>query len=198
MSLLAAPPAPAVASARRREQVTLAGITLVISVTAFEAIAVATAMPTVARSLHGLGLFGWSFTAFLLADIVGLVDAGARVDRKGPTGSLIGGLALFAGGLVVDGLAPDMTVFLIGRALQGLGAGALIVAVYVLVARVFPEARRPHVFAVMAGAWVLPSLIGPLFAGAITSTVGWRWVFLGIAPLAGIGALSLLPVVRAV
>src|SRR5438270_2941212 len=198
MSILTAPQAPAVVSARRREQVTLAGITLVISVTAFEAIAVATAMPTVARSLHGLGLFGWSFTAFLLADIVGLVDAGSRVDRNGPAGSLIGGLSLFAAGLVVDGLAPDMPVFRVGRALQGLGAGALIVAVYVLVARVFPEDRRPRVFAVMAGAWVLPSLIGPVFAGAITATVGWRWVFLGIAPLAAVGAMVLLPVVRAV
>ena len=198
MSTITAPPALPALSQRRREQITLAGITLVISVTAFEAIAVATAMPTVARSLHGLGLFGWSFTAFLLADIVGLVDAGSRVDRNGPTGSLIGGLSMFAAGLLVDGLAPDMTVFLIGRALQGLGAGALIVAVYVLVARVFPEERRPRVFAVMAGAWVLPSLIGPVFAGAITATVGWRWVFLAIAPLAAVGAIVLLPVVRAV
>src|SRR4051812_17156217 len=198
MSTLTAPPALPALSQRRREQITLAGITLVISVTAFEAIAVATAMPTVARSLHGLGLFGWSFTAFLLADIVGLVDAGSRVDRNGPTGSLIGGLSMFATGLLVDGLAPDMPVFLVGRALQGLGAGALIVAVYVLVARVFPEERRPRVFAVMAGAWVLPSLIGPVFAGAITTTVGWRWVFLAIAPLAAVGAIVLLPVVRAV
>ena len=198
MSTLTASPALPALSPRRRERVTMAGITLVISVTAFEAIAVATAMPTVARSLHGLGLFGWSFTAFLLADIVGLVDAGARVDRSGPTSSLIGGLSLFAGGLLVDGLAPDMPVFLVGRALQGLGAGALIVAVYVLVARVFPEERRPRVFAVMSGAWVLPSLVGPVFAGAITATVGWRWVFLGIAPLAAVGAIVLLPVVRAV
>ena len=197
MSTLTAPP-PVAVSARRREQVTLAGITLVISVTAFEAIAVATAMPTVARSLNGLGLFGWSFTAFLLADIVGLVDAGSRVDRNGPTGSLIGGLSLFASGLLVDGLAPNMPVFLAGRTLQGLGSGALIVAVYVLVARVFPEERRPRVFAVMAGAWVLPALIGPVFAGAITATIGWRWVFLGIAPLAALGATLLLPVVRAV
>src|SRR2546421_12158050 len=106
MSVLAPPVAPPAAmSTRRRERLTLAGITLVISVAAFEAIAVATAMPTVARSLHGLGLFGWSFTAFLLADIVGLVDAGARVDRSGPVPSLIGGLAMFAAGLLVDGLA---------------------------------------------------------------------------------------------
>jgi MFS family permease len=198
MSLLAAPVVPpAPAADRRRERITLAGIVLVISVAAFEAIAVATAMPTVARSLHGLSLFGWSFTAFLLADIVGLVDAGARVDRRGPTASLVGGLAMFAGGLVVDGLAPDMPVFLAGRVLQGFGAGAFIVAVYVLVARVFAEERRPRVFAAMSAAWVVPSLVGPAFAGAVTATVGWRWVFLGIAPLAAVGAILLLPVARA-
>lgn len=198
MSALVVTAPPIALPARRRERVTLAGITLVISVTAFEAIAVATAMPTVARSLHGVGLFGWSFTAFLLADVVGLVDAGARVDRNGPTGALIGGLSFFSCGLLIDGLAPDMPVFLIGRALQGFGGGALIVAVYVLVARVFPEQGRPRVFAVMSGAWVLPSLVGPLFAGALTATVGWRWVFLGIAPLAALGAIVLLPVVRVV
>lgn len=195
-TITATAPAPALAAARR-QRLTLAGLVLVITVVAFEAMAVATAMPTVARSLHGLNLFGWSFTAYLLADIVGLVDAGARVDRQGPAPSLVGGLALFSAGLVVDGIAPDMPVFLLGRVLQGLGGGALIVAVYVVVARVFPEERRGKVFAAMSGAWVVPSLVGPAFAGAVTATAGWRWVFLGIAPLAALGAVLLLPVVRA-
>ena len=197
MSVVAtAAAAPVGVSTKQRERTTLAGITLIISVAAFEAIAVATAMPTVARSLHGVALFGWSFTAFLLADVVGLVDAGARVDRHGPASSLVGGLGLFGLGLVVDGLAPDMGVFLAGRALQGFGAGSFIVAVYVLVARVFPEERRSSVFAVMSAAWVVPAVVGPAFAGGVTATVGWRWVFLGIAPLAAVGAVLLAPVVR--
>ena len=195
-ALVEAAPAAARATDRRRERTTLAGITLVISVAAFEAIAVATAMPTVARSLHGGALFGWSFTAFLIADVVGLVDAGARVDRHGPSMALVGGLCLFGAGLVVDGLAPTMGVFLAGRALQGFGAGSFIVAVYVLVARVFPEERRGRVFAVMSAAWVVPSVVGPAFAGGVTATVGWRWVFLAIAPLAALGAVLLAPVVR--
>src|SRR5436305_15268798 len=108
MSVLAAAPpdaTQAVVAAHRRERVTLAGITLVISVAAFEAIAVATAMPTVAKALHGVGLFGWSFTAYLLADVVGLVDAGARVDRRGPASALVGGRGLCGGGLLGAGLA---------------------------------------------------------------------------------------------
>jgi MFS family permease len=193
--LVPAPPAAA-AAAQRRQRLTLAGLVLVITVVAVEAMAVATAMPTVARSLHGLSLFGWSFTAFLLADVVGMVDAGARVDRSGPRSSLVGGLALFSVGLVVDGVAPDMAVFLTGRVLQGLGGGALIVAVYVLVAREFPEQRRPRVFAALSAAWVVPALVGPALAGAVTESVGWRWVFFGIAPLAAVGATLLLPVMR--
>src|SRR5207248_5731451 len=99
-------------------------------------------------------------------------------------------------GLLVDGLAPDMGVFMVGRTLQGLGGGALIVALYVVVARMFPEARRPKVFAAMSAAWVVPALVAPALAGVITDAFGWRWVFLGIAPIAGVGALLLVPVVR--
>ena len=198
MALLTEQPlAASDAGAERRRRVALAGLVLVITVVAIEALAVATAMPTVARSLHGINVFGWSFTAYLLADIVGMVDAGARVDRSGPRASLVGGLALFGAGLLVDGLAPDIWVFLAGRALQGLGGGALIVAVYVVVARVFPEAQRPRVFAAFSAAWVLPALLGPALAGAVTAAFGWRWVFLGIAPLAALGAVLLLPVMRA-
>jgi MFS family permease len=191
-----APARPDPAGPSATERLTLAGLVLVITVVAVEAMAVATAMPSVARSLHGVGVFGWAFTSFLLADIVGMVDAGARADRSGPRGPLIGGLALFAVGLVVDGSAPDMAVFLAGRVMQGLGAGAVIVAAYVLIARVFPDHRQPRVFAALSAAWVVPALVGPALAGAVTDAFGWRWVFLGIAPLAAAGALMLVPVLR--
>ena len=179
-------------------RLTLAGLVLVITVVAVEAMSVATVMPTVVRHLHGLHWYGWSFTAYFLADVVGMVDAGARCDRHGPRSSLVGGLAMFGVGLLTAGLAPDMAVFTLGRAFQGLGGGSLIVAVYVVIARGFDQERRPRVFAAMSGAWVVPALVGPAAAGAVTDWVGWRWVFLGIAPLAALGALMLVPVVRAV
>jgi MFS family permease len=173
------------------------GVVLVITVAAVEAMSVATVMPTVVRSLHGLRLYGWAFTGFFLADVVGMVDAGRRTDLHGPRGSLVGGLGLFAVGLLVASAAPSMAVFLAGRALQGLGAGSSIVAVYVVVARAFPAELRPRAFAALSAAWVLPALLGPVVAGAVTSAFGWRWVFAGIAPLAAIGALVLVPVLRA-
>ncbi len=190
-------PAPREPSLRdRSHRVALFGIVLVVSVVAVEAMSVATVMPTAVHALHGLRLYGWAFTAFFLADIVGIVDAGRRCDRGGPSLSLIGGLALFAVGLVVASSAPNMSLFILGRGLQGLGAGSQIVAVYVVVARALPGELQPRAFAALSAAWIVPSLVGPLAAGAVAEAVGWRWVFIGIAPLAGLGALILVPVLR--
>lgn len=174
------------------------GLVIVVTVVATEAMAVATVMPTVVRALHGLRYYSWGFTAYLLADVVGMVDAGRRTDRHGPTPALLGGLVLFAVGLIVASSAPDIGVFLTGRVLQGLGGGSMIVSVYVVVARAFPESLHPKVFAALSGAWVVPSLVGPALAGLVTSAFGWRWVFAGIAPLAIAGALLLVPILRSI
>ncbi len=180
----------------RRYWLPLSGVTIVMTVVAIEAMAVATVMPTVARALNGVRDYSWGFTAYLLADVVGMVDAGRRTDRQGPGPAFLGGLGLFAAGLFVASAAPDIAVFLVGRVLQGLGGGSIIVALYVLVARTFPESMRPKVFALLSTAWVVPALVGPALAGLVTDTLGWRWVFAGIAPLALGGAVLLLPVLR--
>jgi MFS family permease len=178
-------------------RVTVIGLLVVITVVAVEAMSVATIMPTVARSLHGLRYYSWGFTAYLLADVVGMVDAGRRCDRHGPSPSLLGGLTLFAAGLAVASAAPDIGVFLAGRVLQGLGGGAMIVAAYVVVGRSFPDSMHPKVFGALSAAWVVPSLVGPALAGVVASAWSWRWVFAGIAPLALAGAALLVPVLRA-
>src|ERR1700733_5439858 len=95
------------------------GLIIVITVVAVEAMSVATVMPTVVRALHGLHYYSWGFTAYLLADVIGMVDAGGRTDRRGPTQSLVGGLVLFGAGLVVASAAPNIGTFLAGRVLQG-------------------------------------------------------------------------------
>jgi MFS family permease len=174
----------------------LTGVTIVMTVVAIEAMAVATVMPTVAHALNGARYYSWGFTAYLLADVVGMVDAGRRADRQGPGPALLGGLGLFAAGLLVASAAPDIAVFLVGRVLQGLGGGSIIVALYVLVARAFPASMRPKVFALLSTAWVVPALVGPALAGIVTDSLGWRWVFAGIAPIALGGTLLLVPVLR--
>lgn len=179
-----------------RYRLTVIGIVAVVTVVAMEAMAVTTIMPTVVRSLHGLRFYSWGFTAYLLADVVGMVDAGQRTDRDGPTPSLVGGMVLFAVGLTVAASATDIWMFLAGRVLQGFGGGALIVALYVVIARALPPSLHGRAFTLTSAAWVVPSLVGPALAGLVASTVGWRWVFGGMAPIALAGALILVPCLR--
>ncbi|MEV4674287.1 MULTISPECIES: MFS transporter [Actinomadura] len=171
---------------------------LVVTLLAFESMAVGTVMPVVASDLDGLALYAWGFSATLISSLLSTVLAGGWVDRSGPARPLMIGLSTFVVGLVVAGAAPAMGVFVAGRAVQGLGTGVSLVAIYVVIARVYPEALRPRVFAALSAAWVLPSLIGPAVGGAVAEHAGWRWVFLGLIPLVIPPALLLVPVIRRV
>src|SRR5882724_2509778 len=92
------------------------GLVLTITFIASEALAVVTVMPVVARDLGGLDLYGWVFSAFMLGSVVGIVVAGRQADRHGPAMPYVAGLLLFAAGLAVAGLAPNMPVLVGGRA----------------------------------------------------------------------------------
>lgn len=167
-----------------------------IAFVAFEAMAVATVMPTVARDLDGLGLYALAFAAPLASGVVGMVAAGTWSDRSGPVVPLLASLALFSTGLLVCGLAPSMEVLLVGRVLQGLGGGALTVGLYVVVGLVYPAPLRPAVFASFAAAWVLPALFGPGLAAFVATTWSWRWVFLGAVALVVVALALLAPALR--
>jgi MFS family permease len=112
-----------------------------------------------------------------------MVAVGAWSDRSGPVWPLTTSVALFVVGLAIAGLAPSMELLVAGRLVQGLGTGGQTVALYVVVARVYPAALHGRVFAAFSAAWVVPSLIGPFLAGAVTEYLHWRWVFLGVAAL---------------
>lgn len=163
---------------------------------AFEALAVTTAMPLAARDLDGTALYALAFSAFSAAGVIGNVLAGAWSDRGGPARPLLVGALLFTVGLVVSGTAWTMPGLIVGRAVQGFGAGGVSVGLYVLVARVYPERLHPRVFALLAAAWVLPALVGPFAAGAVSTLVSWHWVFLGILPLVAMATSLLLPTLR--
>ena len=172
------------------------GLVLAVTFVAFEALAIATILPVVSRHLGDLRLYGWVFSAFLLASLIGIVVAGTLADRV-PLGRLmLAGLALFAVGLVVGGTAPDMTVLVAGRAVQGLGAGVVPAVAYVTISRCYPEESRPRMFAVLSTAWVVPGLIGPAIAALVAAAVGWRWVFLGLIPLVIVAGILVVLALR--
>lgn len=153
-------------------------------------------MPVVARDLNGHELYAIALAAPLATGIVGMVGAGGWADRRGPKGPFwIGGI-LFALGLVVCGLSQDMYVFTCGRILQGLGAGAINVTIYVLVARLYPPHLHARIFGLFAAGWVLPSLIGPFLAGAVATVWSWHWVFLGVVVLVALAAFIMIPSLR--
>jgi MFS family permease len=163
------------------------GMVALISLFAFEHLAVAAVMPIVARSLAAEGSYALAFGAEIAASIVGLVAAGAWSDRRGPQPPLWWGVALFVAGVAGAGLASSMAMLVAARALQGLGGGLVSVALYVLVGHVYPKALHPKMFAAFAAAWVLPVLVGPLVVGLVTDHFGWRWVF-GAAVLVALPA----------
>lgn len=169
------------------------GSIALISMIAFEAMAVVTAMPAVALALDGLPLFALAFGGTLATSVIGMVAAALHADRHGPLAAMAAGLVLFAGGLLVAGLAPDMQWLIVGRLLQGFGMGGLAVTIYVAVGRLYPDALRPRIFAMFAAAWVVPAMAGPAVAGLIVDSIGWPWVFLSIALLMPPAALLVLP-----
>jgi len=169
------------------------GLVLNVTFVAFEALAVATIMPLVANDLGGIELYGWVFSAFLLANLVGIVVAGEFADRFGPATPFGVGLALFSIGLLIGGLAPSMPVLVAARAIQGLGAGAIPAVAYFVIGRTYPDALRPRMFAILSTAWVVPGIAGPALAAFVADHIGWRSVFLGLLPLVIVaGSLALL------
>ncbi|MFG3196565.1 MFS transporter [Streptomyces sp. NPDC048208] len=172
------------------------GIVSVVLLIAFEATAIGTVMPVAARELDGVSLYAFAFSGYFTTSLTGMVLAGQWADRRGPLAALATGIGAFAGGLLVSGTAQVMWVFILGRAVQGFGGGLVIVAVYVVVGRAYPERLRPAIMASFAAAWVVPSIVGPLASGAVAEHLGWRWVFLGI-PLLVLLPLGLaLPQIR--
>jgi MFS family permease len=103
------------------------GMCALIGFVAFEAMAVTTVMPTVARDLDGADLYALSFAAPLASGVIGMVAAGLWSDRRGPVAPLIWSMVLFSVGLLICGTAPSMEILVGGRLVQGLGGGALTV-----------------------------------------------------------------------
>jgi MFS family permease len=177
-------------------RMTTIGLLLLVSMVAFEAMGVGTAMPALVADIGAVSLYAWPFVAFMAAGVFGTVLGGRWCDVAGPRIPLVAAPVMFGAGLLVAGTATGMTQLLVGRVLQGWGAGAVTVASYVLIAVVYPERSHPAVFGLMSSAWVLPSLIGPPVAGVVTERLSWHWVFLGLVPVVVLAVGLVVPAMR--
>jgi MFS family permease len=181
----------------RAHRLSTAGLLMLVTFVAFEAMAVATAMPTAVAELDGLAWYAWPFSAYLVSSVFGMVLGGDLGDRRGSRAALLTGVGIFAAGLLAGGIATDMSVFIAARALQGIGGGIISVSLYVVAGQAFDARLRPRLFGAFAAAWVLPALIGPVIAGLLTTHLTWRLVFLALLPLILLGLGLVLPAVRA-
>lgn len=172
------------------------GACALVFLAAFESLAVTTIMPLVSHELDGARLYALAFAGPLATGVMGMVAAGNWSDRRGPVGPLYASVAMFVLGLLIAGTAGTMAVLVAGRLVQGLGGGAMTVALYVVVARVYPPVLHPKIFAAFSAAWVIPSLVGPFAAGIVAQAASWHWVFLGVVGLVVPALLMIVPALR--
>jgi MFS family permease len=153
----------------------MAGLLLAVTLNATAALAVVTIAPRIPVDLGRLDLYGWLFSAYLLASLAGNVWGGAAADRFGIRRPFTLALTLFAAGTLLAALAPSMPVVILARVLQGFAGGVLTICVYVAVTAAFPDSERARMLAYLSSAWVLPALVGPALAGLLAGgRSSWR------------------------
>ena len=155
-------------------------------------------MPRVQNEIGGIAFYGAVFGGYMLAGLVSIPLSGRQADREGPLRPFLTQLAIFIGGTVLCGLAPTMPLLAAARLVQGYGGGALYSLAYGIMAKVYPAQMRPRMVAVLTGVWVVSGVIGPGYGTLVAQTVGWRWAFLSVAPLAIFSGALLLPTIRGI
>lgn len=175
----------------------LTGLLLAVTLHAFAELAIVTALPIISRDLDGAALYGVAFSAYLLTSIISIVWSGHMTDARGPVLPFVAGLAVFSLGLVWAGLASTMWMFVLARAVQGLGGGAFSAVIFASVNRGWRDHERAHIMALLSSAWVIPGLVAPAAAGAIAEFWNWRWIFLILLPFVAVTLVLSLKGLRA-
>lgn len=174
----------------------LIGLVMTFFSIAFTVVGLATALPTVMQDLGALALYAWAFSTIVIGMLLSTLMAGRMADRVGPLLPMVAGYVLFATGLLMGALAPNVWVLLVGRLVQGLGAGALVLGLFVSIALSFDGSQRAKVMGALSFVWLLPAFIGPPIAAWLTSLFSWRVVFGAILPVLAMAALLTLPALR--
>ncbi len=180
-----APTSNAGLSAPRRAAILIA-VLLGAMFAALDQLVVITAMPRVVADLGGLGQFAWVFTAYMLTSTVTLPIYGKLSDMYGRRPFWIAGLALFMLGSALAGASQAMIHLVLARAVQGLGAGALMALGAAIFGDLFPPSERGKWQGLLAAVFGLVFIAGPTLGGWITDNLSWRWIFYVNLPLGGI------------
>jgi EmrB/QacA subfamily drug resistance transporter len=148
-----------------------------MSLAALDTTIVGTALPSIVGKLGGITLYSWVFSAYLLTSTSTVAIYGKLADLFGRKPLFLFGSAVFLIGSVASGAAQSMEQLIIFRAIQGLGAGAVLPIVLTIIGDIFALEERAKVQGLFSGVWGLSSIIGPALGGVIVDHFSWRWVF---------------------
>lgn len=167
--------APAATSDHKSILLVFAGLMLTMLLASLDQTIFSTALPTIVGELNGVNLMLWVITIYILASTIMLPIYGKLGDLLGRKGLFIGAISIFILGSIVGGLAQDMTWLIIGRGVQGLGGGGLMLLSQAIIADVVPARERGRYMGILGGVFALSSVAGPLLGGWFTDGIGWRW-----------------------
>lgn len=185
----------------RRILVILGALMLGMFLASLDQTIVSTALPTIAGDLHGLNHLSWVVTAYLLASTISTPLWGKLGDLYGRKGLFQLAIVIFLVGSIMSGLSQNMIQLISCRAIQGIGAGGLMVGAQAIIGDVVPARQRGRYMGYFGAVFGLSSVLGPLAGGFFTQDLSWRWVFyinvpIGIIALFTIAAVLHIPVKR--